>query len=362
MDKNYRAKILFQKYLDRTASREELDEMFEIFEDKSRFASVYELFDREWESDDVIFDIGNVSLEEIRNDFERKRQKKSVKFGNENNRKRAGWRIGIAASILVLVGFTIWYFDSTDIIVYETGYGETKEIVLEDKSMVKLNANSRLTWSKDWEYSKERELTLDGEAFFKVKKVRVQPVGGGGEAVLNMPFRVRTTDLTVKVLGTSFNVASRRDMTDVYLESGKVELELKSEPGGDLESDIEVSDADKLDSSINIIVMEPGEAVSYSVSEDFFKKKNNRTTWDDASWIEGSLAFENERLEVILERLEDIYGKQFEVMDTALLNRNVNLGLPYEDWSTVSGLMTLSLEIEMTEKNDKVILQRKKGN
>nr|WP_255784986.1 FecR domain-containing protein [Membranihabitans maritimus] len=333
--------------------------MFEIFEDRNRFESVYELFEQEWESKDVSFDLQGLSIEKVREDFEKNRQRRFVDVDKKKGSNRRIWSIGIAASIAVLLGVVIWYFNTGEGIIYETGYGETKEIVLEDKSTVKLNANSRLIWNKDWQDSGIRELVLDGEAFFDVIEIP-DPTGESSNG--NMPFRVVTPDLTVNVHGTSFNVVSRRQKTDVFLESGKVELELNEEKTGDKKNrDITLS-RESLNSTSNTIVMKPGDAVTYSATDLLLEHIQNSTTRDHASWIEGDLAFENEHFETVLQRLEDIYGKQFEVKDTALLSRRVNLGLPYEDWATVSGLMTLTLEIDMEEVNGKIIVERKKGN
>ena len=42
-------------------------------------------------------------------------------------------------------------------------------------------------------------------------------------------FEVITPDLTVEVLGTSFNVSSREEQTEVFLEEGKIRLDLGTE-------------------------------------------------------------------------------------------------------------------------------------
>ena len=99
---------------------------------------------------------------------------------------------------------------------YSTTFGEWKTITLPDGSVVELNANSLLTITKHWSENNNRTVWLTGEAFFKVKKI----------PSTKCKFIVKTKDLKVEILGTSFNVNSRFDQTEVFLEEGKVKLYL----------------------------------------------------------------------------------------------------------------------------------------
>ncbi len=361
MKKSSRAQLLFQKYLDRTASSEELQEMFKIFEDKQEFDSVLHLFEKEWESKDVTFDIEDLTLEQIRMKVENGKKSRHPRSGLKIGTWRYRWITGAAATGLILMSVSIWYFTRCMDLTYSTGYGETKEIVLDDNTSVRLNANSQLVWKSDWCKTGERLVYLEGEAFFEVNKIKSDEYDELAASGENMPFRVVTPDLTIKVYGTAFNVESRRDKTDVFLESGSVELELNHRLE-DQKSMIKDPVDTNLTSTTNTIRMKPGDAVSYSAYNHYLEHVNNSTTQENASWVEGSLSFENESLKDVLNSLEDIYGKKFQVDDAGLLKRKVNLGLPYEDWETVFGLMTLSLEVKMKEENGVIKLDRKKGN
>ncbi|WP_295940282.1 FecR family protein [uncultured Alistipes sp.] len=87
-----------------------------------------------------------------------------------------------------------------------------KRLVLPDGSQVWINSGSNISYNDD--FSQERFVTLDGEAFFAV-------AGDAGK-----PFRVRTEKLTVEVLGTQFNVRSRGEdpFSEVILSSGSVQV------------------------------------------------------------------------------------------------------------------------------------------
>ncbi|MDZ7646182.1 MAG: FecR domain-containing protein [Cytophagales bacterium] len=99
--------------------------------------------------------------------------------------------------------------------IYETGFGETREVVLPDQSVVTLNAKSTIAFSKD-NWQEERNVKLDGEAFFSVQK---------GEK-----FQVVTGSGTVTVLGTQFNVKDRNQFYEVTCYEGKVQVAANSSP------------------------------------------------------------------------------------------------------------------------------------
>lgn len=115
--------------------------------------------------------------------------------------------------------------------VEQVNNSDTIQLVsLQDGSIVQLFAKSKLIFSKNT-FEEKREVHLEGEAFFEVKKNN--PV----------PFVVYTKDLVAKVLGTSFNIKAypfenntsvlvRTGMVSVYrMEdfSGKTDISSKSD-------------------------------------------------------------------------------------------------------------------------------------
>src|SRR5665811_1493474 len=103
-----RVKALFEKYLNRTASSEELDEMFRLLRNKADFETLYELFEEEWESTDVEFKLDGTSWEEMQSRMgDRKVDSSSepvvIRFF------RAYWQMTAAAAAVVLVaGLLLW--------------------------------------------------------------------------------------------------------------------------------------------------------------------------------------------------------------------------------------------------------------
>lgn len=113
------------------------------------------------------------------------------------------------ASIFV-IGFGIYFsFFFNNVTEVQTLLSEKTTIELPDHSMVTLNAASRIEYNKgDWDG--KRSLFLDGEAYFNVAKGEV--------------FDVVTSQGTVTVVGTSFNVKQRDTYFEVHCFEGIVNV------------------------------------------------------------------------------------------------------------------------------------------
>src|SRR5690606_11507041 len=81
---------------------------------------------------------------------------------------RLGW-MSVAASLLLAVGISAWFWVHREvIIVYETEYGEGEEIVVNDESTVRLNANATVYWDSKWKRRGSRNVRIEAEACFNV--------------------------------------------------------------------------------------------------------------------------------------------------------------------------------------------------
>jgi len=114
----------------------------------------------------------------------------------------------VAAAIVVLLtsAYFLFYNTTTE---FETQIAQTKTFHLPDDSEVLLNAASKITF-KEKEWENKRDLILDGEAYFQVKK--------------GQTFSVNTADGVVQVLGTHFNVKQRKNYFEVSCFEGLVSV------------------------------------------------------------------------------------------------------------------------------------------
>ena len=120
---------------------------------------------------------------------------------------RRVWGYCAAAVILVLIGANALWFKAVNV---HTAMGQTQTVTLPDQSVVTLNADSHLSYTKRT-FLKNRTLHLKGEAFFKVAK--------------GASFTVHTSTGIISVLGTAFNVYSREKTLETQCFEGKVRVQ-----------------------------------------------------------------------------------------------------------------------------------------
>ncbi|MGV6832626.1 MAG: FecR family protein [bacterium] len=155
-------------------------------------------------------DLSNFNADQSWNSIQNRIQSEN-KTSNTNSIKIPNW-LKIAA-VFVIGVLVFQQFYTTDL-SYNTALAERLEIALPDNSEVIINADSYIAYSEDnWE--KNRKLTLDGEAYFKVAK---------GES-----FTVETENGTVTVLGTQFNIKARENFFEVFCYEGSVEVKFINE-------------------------------------------------------------------------------------------------------------------------------------
>lgn len=361
----HRLKILMQKYLDRTCTLEERDELVRMISKTSGPEEVNDLWRETWAKTDGLVQYDELSWEALQeiNVSERRKSMKIVW------KKALKW--SAVAAVLMGVYFMVdWVVAGEDILIYETGYGETLEIVLDDGTMINLNADSKLTWDKKWTETGVRQVMLEGEAYFDVSHIessdKTNQVGRNSTPYVasRMPFEVLTSDVTIRVLGTAFNTTQRRGKTEVYLERGAVELSLHQ---NDIQNNRKSVNRERralqkqksgstksgeiLD-TLKLVRMQPGDWVSYSAEDDVLVQKTPVGGEEKTEWKDGVLSYHDVEFRVMLQNLEDIYGKSFDVGDQNLLDKRVNFGVPFKDWDTVTEMMEMMLEIEITEQDN----------
>ncbi|PXX25189.1 FecR family protein [Arenibacter sp. ARW7G5Y1] len=116
--------------------------------------------------------------------------------------------LGIAAAITLIIVASFLYYGNLNEEI-STQYAKRTEILLPDASEVRLNADSQISYSKK-NWTKKRDIALNGEAYFKVAKGK--------------RFTVTTEQGTVTVLGTQFNVENRKGYFEVACYEGLVSV------------------------------------------------------------------------------------------------------------------------------------------
>jgi transmembrane sensor len=188
-------------------------------ENKAHFAEMQKIWDTGFEDEqfepNVEMAWNNVSKELGLE--EKKRVGKIVQMPSRTNQLL----YRIAATVVILLGVTWIYtskFSEPEMIKFSSLANEQKEIVLPDESVVYLNANSTIEYPEKFK-GDTREITLEGEAFFEIKKNPAKP------------FIIHTATAYTKVLGTSFNIRARKNTEEIVVsvKTGKVEVGLDTE-------------------------------------------------------------------------------------------------------------------------------------
>ncbi|WPP50422.1 FecR family protein [Catalinimonas niigatensis] len=247
-----------------------------------------------------------------------------AKIAREEKSSHPTFRYWYAAAVvfLLLSTWMVVQLTSSGEQTFQTAYGEVKSIQLPDGSDVVLNANSKLWYAQD----NPREIWFEGEAFFEV--IHTED---------DAPFSVRTADLVVNVLGTAFNVNTRRSKTDVVLSTGKVRLELQKE------------------AQQPSLMMQPGDKVTYASTEKALEKKVvNPAAF--TSWTSGTIMFDHTRLGEIFQLMEDNYGVEMVVADSSWLNKEFT-GEVVQDLDVMVTLLEKTFDFTLTKQDNKIYLK-----
>jgi hypothetical protein len=113
-----------------------------------------------------------------------------------------------AKTAVVIKGKDLAYSDGTKldgtdqqsgVQIFATPRGGQYQIILEDGTKVWLNASSTLKYPSSFENAKQRIVEISGEAYFEVTPNKTKP------------FVVKSSEQSVEVLGTHFNINDYRD-------------------------------------------------------------------------------------------------------------------------------------------------------
>ena len=198
----------------------------------------------------------------------------------------------IAASILLLFasGLTILYYiqhqelqtlAEQDVIV-RSGDSGTSQVSLPDGTLVRLNANSSLTYQQNFGQN-NRKVKLSGEGYFEVKKNTEKK------------FIVNTGYIDVTVLGTKFNLYAYedKDIIEMALVEGHVNVSTSKPP-------------------YQTICVKPNEKVTYNKYDNKLNIEKT-TTKIETAWLNKELVFREEKLENVFQCLSRKFRVKFSI-------------------------------------------------
>ena len=244
-----------------------------------------------------------------------------------------GWlKLAAALTGFLLISLYVTYSYLNDVEEYRTGYGEVVPITLPDGSAAVLNANSTLQVASRWQ--QKREVWLEGEAFFTVKK-SLDSAAQSDRCYRK--FTVHAGEVAVEVLGTRFNVQQRCKNIQVVLEEGVVALKNNAQKNR------------------NPIRLAEGEVATYLPEDDSFKRELADTEML-LSWKENLHVFKAAPLGEVAQTIENIYGLQVRV-SADIEKKRFSAKIPYGQIGLLLELLRESLDLRIEQNEDYILIQ-----
>ncbi|SHF49705.1 FecR protein [Arenibacter palladensis] len=209
-------------------------------------------------------------------------------------------------------------------------YGKKFELELSDGTIVYINAGSVLKYPTSFITGNNREVSLKGEAFFKVAEDKEHP------------FIVNSGSVNVRVLGTEFNVSAYgEDMeNNTVLVSGSVQL----------------YDSLSVDTKTTQVKLVPGERGTWSKEQHNFKTDMVDTAIY-TSWVQGKLIFRNMPFKQIRRQLERRYNVTIVNTDTSLDNNTFSANFEEESIEEILEIFDRTYGIEYSIKDNTIIIK-----
>jgi ferric-dicitrate binding protein FerR (iron transport regulator) len=329
-------KKLLIKYCNNCCTEVELKTVLAWFEESSKTADGKVLLFKIWEElpdeEDNLQINFDIILNKIHHKVNLTQSKKLLEEANQNlikyKRRKHFMNVFMRAAAIVILPLLIfgmymtYKYESTrqGQIFVNQAYNEVfssvdaiTKVTLPDGSNVWLNHSSTLKYPAMFR-GNTRSVELHGEGYFEVNHNS------------KMPFIVKTGELQIKVLGTTFNIMAypEEDRIETSLINGCVELQ-RMEPNGKV---------------IHLLKMRPTDLA-------IFQKSNNeistRTIDDDRyfSWKEGKLVFDKEPIGEVVKKLSRWFNVDIKIKDPELLELTYTATFVHETLPQVMELIAL---------------------
>jgi len=241
--------------------------------------------------------------------------------------------LSYAAIVIVLffLGFFLRDLISHHPVQYatvETSDGQQSTVILSDGTKVRLNENSKLTYSTDFNRS-SRTVFLHGEAYFEVKHQN------------KLPFLVHTGSYIVKDLGTTFDVDAYSDEIYTYtsVKEGKVAI------------------LQRYDQNKTIAELTPGTQLGLNRrTGEYFVKTIDKNCIAD--WTRGQVVIKRLSLSEMVEKIRHKYDVDFVIQQPTLDTLKYNIIIDNESLEEILNdihFITPQVHYQYNRKNKLVI-------
>ncbi|HEU4472355.1 MAG TPA: FecR domain-containing protein [Flavisolibacter sp.] len=239
--------------------------------------------------------------------------------------RRMGW-LRIAALFVLISGagllgyMTFKKAPAVEQLVARAG-NTVRSDTLPDGSIITLNKNSELAYPSAFE-GESRQVSLRGEAFFHVKSDK------------SKPFLISVNDVTVRVVGTSFNIKSENGRTEVIVETGIVRVTKQK-------STVELRQGEKL--------------VVNSKDTALVKQKETEALYNYYRTRE--FVCDNTPLWKLVEVLNEAYGVNITIERPETRNLPLDVTFSNESLDRILEVISMTFNLSITRSKDKISLR-----
>jgi ferric-dicitrate binding protein FerR (iron transport regulator) len=192
---------------------------------------------------------------------------------------------------------------------------------LPDGTNVTLNKNSSLAYTSRFE-GNTRPVSMKGEVFFNVAHNKQKP------------FIIKVNDVTVKVVGTSFNVKNRNGKTTVEVETGIVKVSKKSDS-------VELRKGEK----VIIDDMQP----------ELIKGTNKDKLY--GYYHDNELVCNETPLQELVDALNEIYDVNIIIEDPVLKEKQINTTFKDQSLGQILNVVSETFRVKVVRKNGQIIIK-----
>lgn len=232
----------------------------------------------------------------------------------------------VAAVFLLIVGAYWFYALQNKPTTFTTALNQKETINLNGVS-ISLNSETTLEVSKNFNKTDRTVKMISGEAVFDIKEKS------------NLPFIVDLGEVTVKDIGTVFDIKKSKEQINVSVSSGMVIL--NSQPTNETKE------------------LKAGMSITYNISTNSFddiqmlhlKQENNKP-----------LIFDNASLKEVITLIQQKYNKTILLKEEKIADKKLTAHLEGLPFTTAVEVICKSLNLEYSVKDSVYVLSKRTSN
>lgn len=235
----------------------------------------------------------------------------------------------MAVAAVLILAVAVWFLfikpeDQIEIAMVEKKTTTQTAIdTLSDGSVITLNKNTEISYPEKFS-GKTRNVKMKGEAFFSVKPDKTKP------------FIINANDVTITVVGTSFNVKNYDSSTQIIVESGIVRVSYKNK----------------------IIELVKGEQVMIKKDEtDLEKVKTKDSLYN--YYRSHAIICNATPLPDVVRTLNEAYNVNIVLQDASLQQLQISTTFKNEDIDTIISIIQQTFDLRVTKEGSNYSLYSK---